>query len=153
VKALLSAAAIGVLFGLGVGVGGMADPAKVVGFLDVTGNWDPSLALVMAGALAVHVPLRRLILRRARPVLAASFPPIPSPRIDRRLLVGSALFGIGWGLAGYCPGPAVVSLSTGAPLALAFVASMVAGMGLFRVWERTATPSRSPTVQGAISGP
>ncbi len=152
-KGLLSAAGIGILFGLGIGLGGMADPAKVVGFLDVTGAWDPSLALVMAGALAVHIPLRRLILRGRRPLLAPAFPATPPDKVDRRLVLGSALFGVGWGLSGYCPGPAVVNVATGVPLALLFVGAMLGGMGLFRAWERWEAARAAPAASLGAADP
>nr|WP_304503103.1 MULTISPECIES: DUF6691 family protein [Myxococcaceae] len=115
----------------------MTDPARVRGFLDVTGAWDPSLAFVMGGALGTHALLRRLILRtRARPLLAPAFPDLSHTRVDARLLGGAAIFGVGWGLVGYCPGPAFTALATGAPVALLFVGAMLAGMLLFRLWER-----------------
>ncbi|NMO18199.1 YeeE/YedE family protein [Pyxidicoccus fallax] len=134
-KAVLMAGLAGLLFALGLGIGGMTDPAKVVGFLDVAGDWDPSLAFVMAGALGTHALLRRLILRRKQPVLAPTFPSLKQARVDGRLVGGAALFGIGWGLAGYCPGPALTLLVTGGPTVLLFIASMLAGMGAFRWWE------------------
>jgi uncharacterized protein len=115
----------GLLFGAGLVLGGMTDPAKVRGFLDFGGNWDPSLALVMAGAIAAHLPAYRLIRKRSAPVLAASFQVPTRKDIDAKLLLGAALFGLGWGLGGYCPGPAVTSLTTGAPAVLAFVAAML----------------------------
>lgn len=127
----------GLLFALGLGLGGMTDPAKVVGFLDVAGRWDPSLAFVMAGALGSHALARRFILRRARPVLAATFPTPTHTGVEGRLVAGAALFGIGWGLSGYCPGPAFVSLPLGGTTVWLFIAAMLAGMGLFRAWEAT----------------
>ena len=134
----------GLLFALGLGVGGMTDPAKVVGFLDVAGAWDPSLAFVMAGALGTHAVLRRLVLRRKQPVLAPAFPALKQTRVDGRLVGGAALFGVGWGLSGYCPGPALATLPTGGPMLLLFVAAMLAGMGAFRVWESLRAPARVP---------
>ena len=120
----------GMLFAIGLGIGGMTQPERVVGFLDVAGRWDPSLAFVMVGAVGVYGILFRLIRRRARPVLSPAFS-IPSRRtIDRRLVAGAALFGIGWGLGGYCPGPGIVSLATGAPAVLVFVTAMLTGMGI-----------------------
>ncbi|MBJ6764101.1 YeeE/YedE family protein [Myxococcaceae bacterium JPH2] len=132
-KAGFMAALAGLLFALGLGLGGMTDPAKVVGFLDFAGAWDPSLAFVMGGALAVHAPLQRLIRRRRSPVLATEFPARSKARVDLRLVGGAALFGVGWGLAGYCPGPALVSLASGTGTALLFGASMLGGMLLFRI--------------------
>jgi uncharacterized membrane protein YedE/YeeE len=113
----------------------MTDPARVRAFLDVTGKWDASLAFVMAGALGTHALLRRFIVRHPKPVLAAAFPTASHTKVDRRLLVGAALFGAGWGLSGYCPGPALTSLASGASTALTFVAAMLGGMLLFRLWE------------------
>nr|WP_306663484.1 DUF6691 family protein [Myxococcus sp. CA039A] len=126
----------GLLFALGLGLGGMTDPAKVVGFLDVAGSWNPSLAFVMAGALGTYALLRRLILRRAQPVFADRFPAPPQADVDGRLVAGSALFGIGWGLSGYCPGPALVSLPVGGTTVLLFVGAMLVGMGAFRGMSR-----------------
>jgi uncharacterized membrane protein YedE/YeeE len=135
-KVNLMAGVAGVLFSLGLGVGGMTDPARVVGFLDVAGRWDPSLLFVMAGALGTHALTRALVLRRGRPVLAATFPAFSPAKVDRRLVGGSALFGVGWGLAGYCPGPAFTSLASGSTTVVAFVLAMGAGMALFEVSER-----------------
>lgn len=125
----------GALFGLGLAISGMADPAKVIGFLDVTGDWDPTLAFVMGGALLVAGPAFRLIFKRHRPVLAEDFELPSKTRVDAGLLGGSALFGIGWGLSGFCPGPAVTALvpalATGIVPVFAFVVAMVAGMAIF----------------------
>ena len=135
-KTALVAALAGLLFSLGLGLGGMTDPAKVMGFLDVTGAWDARLLFVMAGAVGTHALLRYLILRRRRvPVLAQAFPAVGKARPDARLVAGSALFGIGWGLSGYCPGPAFTSLASGAGTVLLFVAAMLGGMWLFQLWE------------------
>ena len=118
----------GLLFALGLGLAGMTRPAKVIGFLDVFGAWDPSLAFVIAGALLVHLPFVRWR-QRARPRAA----PVPAAgRIDGSLIVGAALFGIGWGLSGLCPGPAFVSLASGAVGVATFVALMFVGMALAR---------------------
>ena len=128
-----SAFAVGLLFGLGLLVSGMADPAKVLGFLDVTGRWDPNLALVMAGAVAVSAAGYRLARRRGRPVLAPRLD-VPARRdLDGRLIAGAAIFGLGWGLAGLCPGPALTILTVAPAEAVTFVAAMVAGMLLFRL--------------------
>jgi hypothetical protein len=128
VKPSITALAAGALFGLGLGVSGMTLPAKVKGFLDVTGSWDPTLALVMVGAIAVHFILFRLVLRRRAPLFDSRFH-VPTRRdVDLRLAFGAGLFGIGWGLAGQCPGPALTNLATGAPTAFVFVAAMAAGM-------------------------
>jgi len=126
----------GLVFGLGLIVSGMANPAKVLGFLDLAGPWDPSLAFVMAGAIGVGLVAFRVARRRTRSYLGAEMKLPTSRRIDRRLLAGSALFGIGWGIAGFCPGPALVSLGIGGPKALVFVLAMLAGMGLFELIER-----------------
>ena len=149
-KAIVSAGAAGLLFALGLGLGGMTDPARVVGFLDFTGAWVPSLAFVMGGALGTHALLRRLILRRRAPVLAPAFPVTTNSRLDARLVGGSALFGVGWGLAGYCPGPAFTQLASGSGTLLLFVAAMVAGMGLFELWARTRRTARG---SGALASP
>jgi hypothetical protein len=134
---LLAAFAAGLLFALGLGLGGMTQPSKVIGFLDVAGAWDPSLALVMVAALAVYAPAYRLITRRRAPLLAARFL-VPTRRdIDLALLVGAVLFGVGWGLVGFCPGPAIVALASGRPTAVTFVIAMVAGMAIHRVAVRT----------------
>lgn len=126
----------GVLFGVGLGVSGMTSPAKVIGFLDFAGAWDASLAFVMMGAIAVHAVLRRLVHRRSAPVFAETFD-VPAPAaIDARIVAGSAMFGVGWGLAGYCPGPAIVSIVTG-PAAILFVLAMAAGMALQRATTKT----------------
>ena len=126
----------GLVFGLGLIVSGMANPAKVLGFLDLGGNWDPSLAFVMAGAIAVGAVAFTLANRRSRSMLGAEMR-LPSARhLDRRLILGSMLFGIGWGVAGFCPGPALVSLGMGEVKALVFVAAMLVGMGVFELFER-----------------
>ena len=128
---LLAAYACGLLFALGLGISGMTQPEKVLGFLDLFGTWDPSLALVMAGAVGVNFVLYRLTSRRPRPVLEREFV-IPSRRrINGRLVGGAALFGIGWGLAGYCPGPAVAAAGGGMLPAAVFLLAMLAGMWLF----------------------
>ncbi|MDM0022169.1 DUF6691 family protein [Variovorax saccharolyticus] len=129
----------GLVFGLGLIVSGMANPAKVLGFLDLAGNWDPSLAFVMAGAIAVGAIAFALANRHAVSILGAEMR-LPSARhIDRRLVLGSVLFGIGWGIAGFCPGPALVSLGMGEIRALVFVAAMFLGMGAFELFERRKT--------------
>jgi hypothetical protein len=123
----------GLVFAIGLGVGGMTQPAKVLAFLDVTGRWDPSLALVMAGAIAVYAPVSHWALRRSAPLFASRFQ-VPTRRdLDASLIGGAVLFGLGWGLAGYCPGPALVSLAAGASGVVLFVAAMLAGMGLERL--------------------
>jgi len=125
-----AALASGLVFGLGLAVSGMMNPAKVIGFLDVAGDWDPTLAFVMGGALLVAVPAYRFIPRRGRPVLEEEFALPKKKAIDAPLLGGSALFGVGWGLVGFCPGPAIAALGTGLLPVFAFVAAMLAGMAL-----------------------
>jgi uncharacterized membrane protein YedE/YeeE len=126
----------GLVFGLGLILSGMANPAKVFGFLDLAGHWDPSLAFVMAGAIAVGALAFAVAKRRAVSFLGAEMR-LPSARdIDRRLVLGSVLFGIGWGVAGFCPGPALVSIGMGEVKALVFVVAMMAGMGVFELFER-----------------
>jgi len=127
---VLAAAVSGLVFGLGLAVSGMMNPAKVIGFLDVAGDWDPTLAFVMVGALLVAVPAYRLIPKRGRPVLEEDFSLPKKKDIDAPLLWGSALFGVGWGLVGFCPGPAVAALGTGLAPVFAFVAAMLTGMAL-----------------------
>lgn len=134
---ILSALASGLLFGAGLAISGMIDPAKVLGFLDVAGAWDPSLAFVMAGGLAVTFAGYRLVLRRPAPLLEPRFQ-IPTRRdVDGRLLGGAVLFGVGWGLVGYCPGPALAAVGLGDPSTWIFLAAMVAGMLVYRLMERS----------------
>ena len=117
----------GLLFGLGLAISQMNNPEKVLAFLDIFGNWDPSLALVLLAAVAVSHVGFRLTMRRPRPVLGKVFQLPTGQDIDRRLIGGSAIFGIGWGLAGYCPGPAMATLSIGGWEPLLFIATMLAG--------------------------
>lgn len=133
---ILTSLLAGLVFGLGLILSGMADPAKVLGFLDLAGAWDPSLALVMGGAIAVGLPAFALARRRSQSLLGAPMRLPTVRRIDRRLVGGSLLFGIGWGIAGFCPGPALVALGMGKAQALVFVVAMLAGMGLFELLER-----------------
>jgi uncharacterized membrane protein YedE/YeeE len=128
-----AALATGLLFGVGLTVSGMVQPLKVVGFLDIAGAWDPTLAFVMGGALAVTALAFPAILRRGRPLWAESFSLPTRKDVDAPLLAGSALFGVGWGLSGFCPGPALASLALGAPGAWIFAAAMAAGMLLHRL--------------------
>ncbi len=122
----------GLIFGLGLILSGMANPAKVQNFLDITGNWDPSLAFVMIGAIAVGLIGFSLAKKRETSLLGKPVQLPTSTRIDKQLVIGSSLFGIGWGLAGICPGPALVTLSAGVAPALIFVISMLFGMLLYR---------------------
>lgn len=128
---IVMAVLAGALFGLGLAVSGMTNPDKVLNFLDLAGRWDPSLALVMGGALAVTVPGYAWLRRRGRTLVGESLPPAPSPTVDKRLVVGSIVFGIGWGVAGYCPGPALANLAH-AGEAIVFVVAMVLGSQLAR---------------------
>jgi uncharacterized membrane protein YedE/YeeE len=124
---LLTALISGLLFSIGLIVSGMSNPAKVLNFLDVTGNWDATLAFVMSGALLVTVPGFYCVLKRSAPLLCGEFHLPTKSQIDAPLLMGATIFGIGWGLAGLCPGPAIASLATGA-CAVAFVAAMILGL-------------------------
>ena len=127
---MLVAAIAGIVFGLGLGVSQMVDPAKVLAFLDLAGDWDPSLAFVMGGAVAVSLVAFRYSLRRRAPLLARSFALPEVSGIDARLLAGAALFGAGWGLVGFCPGPAIASFAFGQVESALFVAAMAAGMAV-----------------------
>ena len=129
-KRLATAFVSGCVFALGLGISGMTQPSKVVGFLDFFGHWDPSLALVMIGAIAVYFVAWRLIVRRAAPLFSPRFVLPGRTAIDRPLLVGAAIFGAGWGLGGFCPGPALASLASGSGTVILFVLAMVAGMYL-----------------------
>lgn len=133
---LLAALLSGLLFGLGLTVSGMVNPAKVLGFLDFAGHWDPSLALVMAAAIPVAALGFAVGHRRKAPLCAPAFAGPPKARVDTRLVTGAVLFGIGWGLAGFCPGPALASMGFGGWRVLVFVAAMLAGMAAFRILDR-----------------
>lgn len=142
---LWTAGLSGLLFGLGLIVSGMANPAKVLAFLDLAGAWDPSLAFVMGGAIAVAAPAFALAARRTRSFLGGAMQLPTQQRVDARLIAGNLAFGIGWGIAGFCPGPALVALGLGQPKALVFVASMLAGMGWFEWRQRLRpAPARAP---------
>jgi hypothetical protein len=132
-KSNLWAFAAGLLFGLGLIISGMTDPAKVIAFLDFTGvagGWDPSLALVMGGAVSIHFVLFRVITKRASPLFDTRFHLPTRTDLDPKLITGSAIFGLGWGLGGYCPGPGLVSVPSASIGAIAFVAAMTLGMWL-----------------------
>ncbi|MEQ8440390.1 MAG: YeeE/YedE family protein [Alphaproteobacteria bacterium] len=135
-KTAVTALLAGILFGAGLALSGMMNPAKVIGFLDITGNWDPSLAFVMGGALAVMAVGYQIARRRQRPALDESFHYPTSTAVDRRLVAGAALFGVGWGISGLCPGPALAGLMTGTPEILTFVGAMAVGMVLSRLVVR-----------------
>ncbi len=134
-KRNLAALLVGLLFGLGLLLSGMTDPAKIQNFLDLSGLWDPSLLLVMGGAIAVAAPAFAIAKRRTRSLLDAPMQLPANQQIDRPLILGSLAFGAGWGLAGFCPGPALVSAAAGHVPAWIFVAAMVAGMGL-HAWRK-----------------
>ena len=129
----LSIFVAGFLFGLGLVVSGMANPAKVVGFLDLAGNWDPSLILVMGGGLLVTVPAFHLVLKNPQPLFEEKFFLPTSSAVDKKLMAGAVLFGLGWGIAGFCPGPAIVALVSLNSTVLMFFAAMIAGMLLHHV--------------------
>ncbi len=129
------AALSGFVFAIGLGLSGMTQPNKVVGFLDFGGDWDPSLALVMAGGIGVLLLAQWAARRMARPLFADSFPVLKRNEIDRRLVAGAAIFGVGWGLGGFCPGPALTSCGIGTRAALVFVPAMFAGFGAVRLWD------------------
>lgn len=142
-KNRLSEFGVGLVFGLGLIVSGMTDPGKVLGFLDLAGLWDPSLALVMGGAIAVGIFAFAVARKRTTSFLGGAMHLPASRDVDRRLVIGSLVFGAGWGIAGFCPGPAIVSASGGQPKAIVFVLAMLAGMWLFEAAERR---SRNHTV-------
>ncbi len=134
-RTVLLSLAAGIVFGVGLLLSGMTQPAKVVHFLDVLGPWDPSLAFVMGGAIVVHALAYRLVPRLQKPAWAAEWG-VPTRRdVDVPLVVGAALFGAGWGLGGYCPGPALTSVVAGAPATVMFTLSMLAGMGGHALWQ------------------
>lgn len=130
----------GAVFGIGLLVSGMANPAKVLGFLDLGGSWDPSLAFVMAGAIAVGAVAFALARHRSTSLLGLPMRLPASREVDRRLAIGSLLFGAGWGIAGFCPGPALVAVGLGEGKALLFVAAMLGGMVLFELLQPRSRP-------------
>jgi uncharacterized membrane protein YedE/YeeE len=132
----LTALLSGLLFGVGLMVSGMANPAKVLGFLDIAGRWDPSLAFVMVGAIAIGAIAFAFATRLKKSLLGLPMQIPGSSSVTLRLILGSAVFGVGWGLAGFCPGPALVALGAGFPKAWGFVAAMLAGMAVFELLER-----------------
>ena len=139
---LLMALLAGLVFGLGLMVSGMTDPSKVTGFLDLAGAWDPSLGLVMGGAIGVGLLAFRFARTRSQALLGGPMQLPAARQIDRRLVLGGLTFGIGWGLAGFCPGPALASLATGGSKPLIFTAAMLVGMVIFEVLDRL-SPSRA----------
>ena len=149
-KKLVVAFASGLIFALGLGISGMTHPSKVMGFLDFAGDWDPSLALVMGSGVTVNLILFQLVIRRGAPLFAKGFS-LPTPtRVDAALVGGSAIFGIGWGLGGFCPGPAIVAAVTGVAPVVAFVVAMLGTMALFDVslgrWSAKAQATAEPEV-------
>lgn len=141
-RAIFTAFVAGLLFGAGLLLSGMADPANVLGFFDVAGQWNPTLAFVMAGGLGVTLIGYQLVLRRPAPLCEGKFQLPTGKAIDARLIGGAILFGLGWGLAGYCPGPAIVAAGGGVAEALVFTAAMVAGVGAwaFVSWRAATCP-------------
>jgi uncharacterized protein len=132
---ILASLLAGLVFGLGLIVSGMVDPAKILGFLDLAGRWDPSLAFVMVGAVGVGLVAFTVARRRTMSLLGAQMKLPSAHQIDQRLVIGSLTFGVGWGIVGFCPGPALVALGMGQFKALVFVIFMLAGMGLFEWLE------------------
>jgi len=146
---LFTAFLSGVVFAVGLGLSGMTQPAKVTAFLDFAGDWDPSLAFVMIGAIGVYATLYRFIRRLPAPFFSPTFALPTRTDIDFRLVGGAALFGVGWGLGGFCPGPALTSLASGKTSVLLFVASMLVGMYLYKLVENSGirqatTPHQAP---------
>lgn len=123
----------GIVFAIGLGLSGMTQPQKVIGFLDIFGYWDPALVFVMLGAIAFHSISFRLVMRRTSPILSERFMVPNFKHIDTRLILGAAIFGVGWGIGGYCPGPALTSLASMQSESFIFVGSMLTGMGIFRL--------------------
>lgn len=147
-KPEIAALVAGVVFAVGLTISGMARPDKIVGFLDVAGAWDPSLAFVMIGALAVHLVAHRLIAKRKTPLFDDRFHLPTRKDIDKRLVVGAVLFGVGWGLGGFCPGPAIVSAGGGSLTGFVFLAGMTIGILLeSAVLRRRAAPITSKVCQ------
>jgi uncharacterized protein len=134
-KRFAAAFGAGLVFAGGLGISGMTDPRKVIGALDITGRWDASLAFVMLGAITVHAVFVRVARRRGAPVLATRFLLPRQKRVDARLIGGAALFGLGWGAAGYCPGPGIVALAGGTLPPLVFVATMLLGIVSYHRWR------------------
>ncbi len=139
----LAALTVGFLFALGLGISGMSRPDKVFGFLDLFGNWDASLLFVMIGAISVHFIAQKFILRRKAPLFSKQFFIPTSKEITKPLLIGAFIFGLGWGLSGYCPGPALTSVMSFQLRPLIFVFSMLVGMIFFRLYQKQINPKRS----------
>jgi len=150
-NSLLASFVSGVIFAVGLAISGMTRPAKVTAFLDFFGDWDPSLAFVMIGAILVHAVLYRLIRQRSSPLFVSTFSIPTRADLDRRLVGGAALFGIGWGLSGFCPGPAVTSLASGRTSVVIFVVAMLAGMYLYTVRENRRMRQAPTTPKDVVS--
>jgi uncharacterized membrane protein YedE/YeeE len=148
---VLSSLLAGLVFGLGLIVSGMANPAKVLGFLDLAGAWDPSLALVMGGAIAVSFLAFMFAKTRTRSLIGAEMKLPGAKHIDRRLVTGSVIFGMGWGLAGFCPGPGLVALGAGAPKAAVVVVAMLVGMAIFELLEKRPRKKGPRNTRNALS--
>ena len=146
---IVNAGLVGLIFGAGLAVSGMTQADKVVNFLDLSDGWDPSLAFVMGGAIAVHLVLYRLILRRRSPLFGLRFGIPTRTDLDARLIGGSALFGVGWALGGYCPGPGLVSAPAGSTNAWIFVAAMTGGMLIQHAVNEALTAAKAPTATTA----
>ncbi|BCM24379.1 DUF6691 family protein [Methyloradius palustris] len=136
---LIFAGLSGIIFGLGLILSGMTNPAKVKGFLDITGLWDPSLAFVMGGAILVGVFAFALAKKRGQTILGESISLPDDKQIDRKLVIGALIFGVGWGLAGYCPGPAIASLLSAGLQPVIFTLGMLAGIGLYKIFQSKQT--------------
>lgn len=142
-KTILLAFASGSLFSIGLGISGMTQPMNIIGFLDVTGEWNPTLVFVLASSVGVYFLVSQFVLKRKAPILASAFAIPPKGKLDARLIGGAMLFGVGWGISGYCPGPALTSIPSGAPYVLVFVGSMIAGMLLFQ-WVQPVFAKSAP---------
>lgn len=151
-KTGISALSAGALFGLGLALCGLGQPQRVIGFLDWTGRFDPTLLVVMGAAVTVHFVGQRLARRRPTPVLVGAWPTYPFTRVDARLLLGSAIFGIGWGLVGFCPAPGIISAASGTREGLIFVSAMLAGMAAFHAIE-SLRARRAVDETGAVPAP
>ncbi|WP_413560643.1 DUF6691 family protein [Bdellovibrio sp. HCB209] len=132
----IAALLVGFIFSIGLGISGMTQPHKVVSFLTIGEGWDPSLLFVMVGAIPVHMITYFVIRRKKSPLLDTQFHLPQATEISKSLIIGSVIFGLGWGLAGYCPGPALTSLGSGSVSAIIFVFSMLSGMLIFRMYDR-----------------
>jgi uncharacterized membrane protein YedE/YeeE len=150
--ALVVAYVAGVLFAVGLALGGMTQPAKVLAFLDLAGAWDPSLAFVMAGAVAVHAAAYRFIVGRRTPLFADSFALPTRTDLEPRLVAGGVLFGVGWGLAGYCPGPALTAAASGSFTAIVVTAAMLLGMLLFAARDARTRGATATAPPGTLPG-